>query len=110
MSISLYATSAPVFVQFLNGLSSVIDKAGVFAEAKKVEPSVLIHLRLAPDMHPFARQVRMATGHAAGGCGRLAGVDLPSFSNEETTFAELQVRIARVIDFIKGLKPEQING
>jgi len=110
MSVSLYATSAPVFVQFLNGLSGVIDKAGAFAAAKKVEPSVLINLRLAPDMHPFARQVRMATDHAAGGCGRLAGVDLPGFSNEEATFAELQARIARVIDFIKGLKPEQING
>jgi len=110
MSVSLYATSAPVFVQFLNGLSGVIDKAGAFAAAKKVEPSVLTNLRLAPDMHPFARQVRMATDHAAGGCGRLAGVDLPGFSNEEATFAELQARIARVIDFIKGLKPEQING
>ena len=110
MSVSLYAASAPVFVQFLNGLSGVIDKAGAFAEAKKVESSVLLNLRLAPDMHPFVRQVRMATDHAAGGCGRLAGVDLPSFSNEEATFAELQARIARVIDFIKGLKPEQING
>lgn len=110
MSVSLYTTSAPVFVQFLNGLSGVIDKAGAFAEAKKVEPSVLMNLRLAPDMHPFARQVRMATDHAAGGCGRLAGVDLPSFSNEEATFGELQARIAKVTDFIKGLKPAQIDG
>ena len=110
MSVSLYSVSAPVFVQFLNGLSGVIDKASAFAEAKKVEPSVLVNMRLAPDMHPFARQIRMATDHAAGGVGRLAGVDLPSFSNEEATFAELKARIAKVTDFIKGLKPSQIDG
>ena len=110
MSVSLYSVSAPIFVQFLTGLSGVIDKASAFAEAKKVDPSVLVNLRLAPDMHPFARQIRMATDHAAGGVGRLAGVDLPTFSTEETTLAELKARIATVTDFIKGVKPSQVDG
>lgn len=110
MSVSLYSVSAPVFVQFLNGLSGVIDKGSAFAEARKIEPSVLINMRLAPDMFPFVRQVRIATDHAAGGVGRLAGVDLPTFSGEETTFAELKARIAKVTEFIKGVKPSQVDG
>jgi len=56
------------------------------------------------------RQVRAATDHAINACGRLAGADLPSFSNTETTIPELKDRIAKTIDFLKGLKPAQIDG
>ena len=43
--------------------------------AKKVEPSVLLNTRLAPDMFPLVRQVRAATDHAVNACGRLSGVE-----------------------------------
>ena len=46
-------------MQFLTGLSAVLDKAAAFAEAKKIEPSVLLNTRLAPDMFPLVRQVRV---------------------------------------------------
>jgi hypothetical protein len=110
MTISLYQVSAPIFVQFLTSLSAVLDKAAAFAEAKKVDPSVLLNTRLAPDMFPLLRQVRAATDHAMNACGRLAGVDLPKFANDETTIPQLKERIARTIDFIKGLKASQIDG
>jgi hypothetical protein len=110
MTISLYKTSVPVFVQFLTSLSAVLDKAAAFAEAKKVEPAVLLNTRLAPDMFPLVRQVRAATDHAINACGRLAGAEMPSFSNTETTIPELKDRIAKTIDFLKGLKPAQIDG
>jgi uncharacterized protein len=41
---------------------------------------------------------------------RLAGVEIPSLADTETTFAELQARIAKTVDFIKTIKPEQIDG
>jgi hypothetical protein len=110
MTISLYKSSVPIFVQFLTGLSAVLDKAQAFAEAKKVDPSVLLNTRLAPDMFPLVRQVRAATDHAASACGRLAGVDLPAFSNNEATIPELKERIAKTVEFLKGLKPAQIDG
>ena len=71
MTISLYKTSVPVFVQFLTSLSAVLDKAAAFAEAKKVEPAVLLNTRLAPDMFPLVRQVRAATDHAINACAGL---------------------------------------
>jgi hypothetical protein len=110
MTISMYKTSVPIFVQFLTSLSAVLDKTAAFAEAKKVEPSVLLNTRLAPDMFPLVRQVRAATDHAINACGRLAGAEMPSFSNNETTIPELKDRIARAIGFLKGLKPAQIDG
>src|ERR1700752_1792868 len=93
MTISLYKSSVPIFVQFLTSLSAVLDKATAFAEAKKVDQAVLLNTRLAPDMFPLVRQVRAATDHAINACGRLAGVAMPSFSNSETTIAELKERI-----------------
>src|SRR6185295_17364961 len=109
-TISMYKISVPIFVQFLTSLSAVLDKTAAYAEAKKVEPSVLLNTRLAPDMFPLVRQVRAATDHAINAGGRLAGVDLPSFSNNEATIAELKDRIAKTIDFLKGLKAAQIDG
>jgi len=110
MTISLYKISVPIFVQFLTSLSAVLDKAAAFAEAKKVDPSVLLNTRIAPDMFPLARQVRAATDHAINGAGRLAGAELLTFSNTEATIPELKDRIAKTIDFLKSLKPAQIDG
>ncbi|HEY7664300.1 MAG TPA: DUF1993 domain-containing protein [Xanthobacteraceae bacterium] len=110
MAISMYQCSVPVFVQFLSSLSAVLDKAAAFAEAKKIEPSVLLNTRLAPDMFPLVRQVRAATDHAVNACGRLAGVELPTFANAEASIPELKERIAKTVDFLTGLKPAQIDG
>ena len=81
MTFSMYKASVPIFVQFLTSLSAWLDKAAAYAEAKKIDPAVLLNTRLFPDMFPLARQVRAATDHAINACGRLAGVELPSFAN-----------------------------
>src|ERR1700755_399270 len=110
MTVSMYKISVPIFVQFLTSLSAVLDKTAAYAEAKKVEPSVLLNTRLAPDMFPLGRQVRAATDHAINACGRLAGAELPALPNADATIPELKERIAKSIEFIKGLKPAQIDG
>ena len=110
MTISMYKASVPVFLQFLTSLSAVLDKAAAYAEAKKVEPAVLLNTRLTPDMFPLVRQVRAATDHAVNACSRLAGIDMPAFSNAEATIPELKDRIAKTIEFVKSVKPAQIDG
>jgi uncharacterized protein len=106
----MYQASVPIFVQFLTSLSAVLDKAAAHAEAKKFDQAVLLNTRLYPDMFPLVRQVRAATDHAASAGARLAGVEPPTFANDEATFAELKTRIAQTIEFLKGLKPAQIDG
>jgi hypothetical protein len=56
------------------------------------------------------RQVRAATDHATNACGKLADAAPPSFSNNEASIPELKDRIAKTIEFIKTLKPAQIDG
>lgn len=110
MSLSIYQISVPVFIRMLGNLSAILAKAEAHAQAKNIDPSVFLNARLAPDMFALTRQVQIASD-AAKGCGaRLAGVDIPSFADEEKSFADLQARIAKTVDFLKGLKPEQFEG
>lgn len=110
MSLSMYQASVPVFLRHLTNLKTILDKAAADAEARKIEPAIFINARLAPDMYALARQVQIMTDTAKGAGARLAGVEVPSFADTETTFPELQARLDKTIDFLKGLKPEQIDG
>ena len=110
MKISMYQASVPVFVRYLSALSAILKKAEDHCAAKKIEPSVLVGSRLSPDMFALARQVQIATDHAKGAAARLSGSEVPSYADTETTFEELQARIAKTLDYIKGFRPEQIDG
>ena len=48
--------------------------------------------------------------HAINACGRLAGIELPTFANTEASIPELEERVAKTIEFIKAIKPAQIDG
>ena len=110
MSITMYKASAPIFLQFLTSLSDVLDKAAAHAEAKKFDPAVLLNARLSPDMFSLARQVRAATDHAVNACAKLAGVEPPQLPKGEATIPELKERIAKTLDFIRGLTAAQVDG
>ena len=110
MPVSMYSVSIPVFMQHLNGLAGVLDKAAAWAAARKVNEADLLAMRLSPDMFPLVRQVRAATDHAANAAGRLSGKELLKFANDETTVCQLKDRIAKTIDYLKGMKPAEIDG
>lgn len=110
MSLSLYRASVPAFIQILTAIDSCLKKAEAFAEAKKIDPSVLVQARLAPDMFPLARQIQIMGDMAKGAAARLAGIEVPSYPDTETTFADLHARIAKTLSFIKSVKPEQFEG
>ena len=42
MSLSMYQASVPAFVQMLNNLSAILDKAEAHAQDRKIEPEVLL--------------------------------------------------------------------
>jgi hypothetical protein len=110
MSLSMYQAGIPVVIRYLNNLSTLIDKAVAHCEARKIDPAVLVNYRLSPDMFPFARQVQIASDQVKGMAARLAGVDVPSYPDTETTFAELKARIAKTVAYLNTFKPEQIDG
>jgi hypothetical protein len=109
MSSSLSAASLPVFEIGLNALSAVLDKAVAFAAAKKVDPAVLLHTRLSPDMFDLTRQVQTVTDQARRGSARLAGVEPPSVPDTETTIDQLKARLASTVAYLKTLDAKQID-
>jgi hypothetical protein len=106
----MYQATVPLLIRVLGNLKHVLKKGEAHAEAKKIEPSVLLNARLALDMHPLTRQVQMVSDSAKGGAARLAEIEPPSMADTEASFAELYQRIDKTIDFLKGLKPEQFEG
>ena len=57
MTISMYQASVPRFVNILNNLTGILDKAQAHIDAKKIDVSVLTTYRLFPDMLPMTTQV-----------------------------------------------------
>jgi hypothetical protein len=109
MPLTMYQASVPVFVQQLEALSTVLDKAEAHAAARKIDPAVLLSARLFPDMFPLVRQVQIACDFAKGASARLAGVEVPAWEDNERSFGDLRTRIRRTIEFIGMLKPAQID-
>ena len=105
MPLSMYQASVPLLVRGLDTLSAVLKKGEAHPEA-----AALVEARLAPDMFTLAGQVQRASDTAKGCAARLAGIDNPSFPDTETTFAQLQERIAKTVAFLQGVKPAQIDG
>lgn len=109
MAISMYHASVPVYLQLLGGLKGVLDKAQKHATEKKWDEATVLNLRLYPDMFTLARQVRQASEHALG-TGRVAGVEVPQLPAIDNTWSEMQSRLDKTIDFLKGLRPDQVDG
>ncbi len=109
MSFSMSKAVLPALEIGLNALSAVLDKGAAFAAAKKIDPSVLLNTRLAPDMFSLARQVQVATDLAKNGAARLAGVEPPRYEDTETTIDQLKARLAKTVAFIKTLDPKKID-
>jgi uncharacterized protein len=110
MKLSMYQASVTAFTRQLNNLLAILDKAAAHADAKKIDPKVLINSRLFPDMFPLVRQIQIATDTARGGAARLAGVEVPAQEDTETTFPELVARIRKTVSYLQTLNAEQFEG
>ena len=71
MTISMYQASIPVFTRNFDNLIAILRKAEANAAERKVDTTVLLNYRLAPDMFTLTRQVQIATDVAKGCAARL---------------------------------------
>ena len=110
MTISIYDVSVPVFIERLGALSHLLAKAEANAAERKIDPQVFVSARLAPDMLPLTRQIQIACDHAKGAAARLAGRDVPKYEDNETSFADLQARIEKTVDFLKSVEAQELDG
>lgn len=110
MAFTIYEASLPPTIRALENLSKILDKAVAQTKAEDKNLDTLLEARLAPDMHPFPRQIQITSDIAKMGAARLASVEPPSYPDEEKTFPELQQRIAKTIAYLKTFRPEQFEG
>jgi len=106
----MYQYCIPPLKRALTNLTAILQKGEAFAESRKIEPSVLLNARLAPDMYPLIKQVQIATDMSKGAAARLAAIEIPKFDDNESTFAELYARIEKTIAFMDSIQPEQFTG
>ena len=110
MSLSLYSAVVPAYLQILEGLSGLLDKAESFCAEKQIVPRQIIQARLADDMHPFAYQVKSAAVHSLGAIeGVRRGVFTPDFTKPPDSFAALKTRIADALDGLRAVVPGEVD-
>ncbi|MGB3434291.1 DUF1993 domain-containing protein [Achromobacter sp.] len=110
MSLSMYQASVPAFVRGLNVLAALLQKAADHAAAAGIDPAELVNARLAPDMYPLSGQVQRASDASKFAVQRLSRVEAPKFPDEETTFEQLQQRIAATIAYLQEVAADRLEG
>lgn len=108
MTFSIYQASIPVLTRAFDNLSHLLGKAEEHAALKKVDLDVFFNARLAPDMYSLGQQIQRASDTAKGCAARLAGIDNPSFPDNEISFPDLHARIAKTVEFLKAVTEAQL--
>jgi hypothetical protein len=110
MSLSIHEGSVPVLAHALTSVAGIVEKGRLHAESEKIDPAVLLGMRLYPNMFAFTRQVQVVSDTAKGCMARLAAVEAPKFPDSETSFAELKERLDKTLAFVNGFQPRQLEG
>ena len=109
MSALLSSASIPVFKLMLGNLQFCLEKAQADAAQRGFDPQVFVDYRLAPDMLPFKKQVMIACDAAKLCVARIAQLEAPKFEDNESEFAQLIARVAKTVEWISSVSPEEMD-
>jgi hypothetical protein len=109
MTFAPSAVALAAFSQMASAFNIMLDKGAEYAKSKGIEEGVLLNWRLAPDMFAMGRQVQIACDIPVRGLARLAGADIPSFPDTETTFEQFRQRVAKAHAYIRDLDKAKID-
>lgn len=110
MATELYDLTIPVFLRGFASMAAFLEKGRAWAEEQGVAPDTLLEGRIHPDMHPLPAQVQRASDAAKLCAVRLGQVENVAMEDNEASFADLQARIARTVEFLKGVPASAFNG
>jgi hypothetical protein len=110
MALSLYAATVPSYRQILGAVSALVRTAQAFCADKGIDPPQLIQARLAPDMLPFAYQVKSTAVHSLGAIeGVRRGVFSPDTTPAPETLAALEARITGALSALEAIQPAEVE-
>ena len=95
--------------QMMGSLAHILAKGQAHAAAREIDEANFLNMRLSPDMFNLTKQVQTATELAGRGTARLSGSDIPSFDDNETTFAELIARTQGVLAAVQAADYAALN-
>lgn len=110
MSVSIQHVAVTSVIRGLKTLSALLDKAKAHAEAAGTDPDAYVGARLFEDMLPLSGQIQRASDTAKGAIARLAAVEAPPMADDETTFAQLQDRVARTLAYVESVPAAAFAG
>ena len=110
MTLTMYTAAVPTCIRALTNLAAILEKGGAHAEARKIDPKVLLHTRLYPDMLPLSTQIHIACDIAQGGAARLAAAEVPVFEAKERSLAEWIAATRATVAYLESLQPAQFEG
>lgn len=111
MTLSLYSAVVPNYVQILNAVAGLLDKAEAHCAEAGSDPDDLLKARLADDMLPFGYQVKSCSVHSIGAMeGVRAGVFSPDMTPWPTTVDGLRDSIKKALAAVEALTPDEVNG
>ena len=106
---NLYTITVPPMMKVLGALSKILDEAAAHAASKATErrpasyfEEALLNDRLIFDQFPLIMQIQRVSDNAKNGIARIAGIEAPSFEDNEKTFAELKTRIEKTLAYLPG--------
>jgi hypothetical protein len=109
MSMTMSQVSVPLFVRGLKVLSTLLAKGEEFAAQQGMVPEALLAARLADDMFPLSAQVQRASDASKLAVQRISGVESPKFPDDETSFQQLQERIAKTIAWLESVPGAELD-
>jgi uncharacterized protein len=110
MAFSLYEATIPAYRQILGALGGLLGKAESYCAEQKLAAEEIIQARLAPDMLPFAYQVKSSVVHSLGAIeGLRKGVFSPDMTPPPQSFSALKARIADALAALEALDAAEID-
>lgn len=110
MPFSLYDAVVPSNLQILGSVDGMITKAAAACEEQGRPASDLIDARLAPDMLPFAYQVKSCSVHSVRGIeGVRAGSFSPDMSPLPTDFDGLHALVRTAVASLEALDRDEVD-
>ncbi len=110
MTISLYAATIPSYQQTLGAVAGLLTKAERHCTDNKIAADDIVQARLAPDMLPFAYQVKSTVVHSLGAIeGVRKGVFSPDMTPPPGDFTAMKEYIAAALAGLAAIEPAEMD-
>jgi len=111
MSNLVYELAIETMLRSLRNLDAIVTKAEEYVSSdKNMSAETLLQARLYPNMRPFMFQIQVATDTAKGAAARLTAREVPSWPDDEKTFADVHERLQKAIEYLSSFAPADFEG